>query len=101
MILRGFIKEIGETREWTNRDGDKRLSVKMTLQVPYMSKDGQEHSDELIGEMTLPNAELLGSLQTACDAKEKCEMHVGFSLSDWNGKKIQNIRVFNLTKLMI
>ena len=25
----------------------------------------------------------------------------GFNLSEWNGKKIQNIRVFSLTKLMM
>lgn len=37
----------------------------------------------------------------ACEAKEKCELHVGFNLSEWNGKKIQNIRVFSLTKLMM
>ena len=101
MILKGFIKEVGQTRDWTNKDGEKRQSVKLVLAIPYVSKDGQEHNDELMGEMNLPNADFLAGLKKTCDAREKCEFHVGFSLSDWNGKKIQNIRVFNLTKLMM
>lgn len=51
MILKGFIKEIGQTRGWTNKDGEARQSVKLTLAIPYMSKDGQEFKDELIAEM--------------------------------------------------
>ena len=70
MIIKGFIKEVGQTREWTNKDGESRQSVKLTLAVPFVSKDGQEHSDELLGEMNVH-------------------------------KKIQNIRVFSLTKLMV
>ena len=101
MIVKGFIKEVGQTRDWTNKNGEKRLSVKLTLTVPYVSKDGQEYYDELMGEMNLPNAELLEGLKRTCQAQEKCEMQVGFSLSDWNGKKIQNIKVYNLTKLMM
>lgn len=101
MIIRGFIKEVGQTREWTNKDGESRQSVKLTLAVPFVSKDGQEHSDELLGEMNVQTPEFMESLKKTCEAHEKCEMHVGFSLSDWQGKKIQNIRVFNLTKLMM
>ena len=101
MILQGFIKEVGQTRGWTNKDGESRQSVKLTLAIPYVSKDGQERNDELIGEMNLPNQEFLGSLTKACGDKEKCEFHVGFSLSEWNGKQIQNIRVYNITKLMM
>ena len=101
MITKGFIKEVGQTRDWTNKDGETRQSVKLTLAIPYMSKDGQEYNDELIGEMTLPNTEFLAGLTKACEAQEKCEFHLGFSLSEWNGRKIQNIRVFNLTKLLM
>ena len=101
MNFKGFITEIGQTRDWTNKDGEQRQSVKLTLAIPYVSKDGQEHNDELMGEMNLPNQEFMESLKKASEAKEKCEFHVGFSLSDWNGKKIQNIRVFNVTKLMM
>jgi hypothetical protein len=101
MFLKGFIKEVGQPRDWTDKNGEKRQSVKLTLDIPYMSKDGQEHFDELLGEMTLPNAEFAESLKKTCEAHERCELHVGFNLSDWNGKKIQNIRVFNATKLMM
>ncbi len=97
MIIKGFIKQVLESREWTNKDGEKRQSVKLILSIPYVSKDGQEHEDELMGEMNYGNEKFLEGLQKACDAHEKCEFQVGFSLSDWNGKKIQNIRVYNLT----
>ena len=101
MILKGFIKEVGQTRSWTNKDGEQRQSVKLTVAIPYLSKDGQERQDELIGEMSYGNPEFLTSLQRTCQAHETCEFQVGFSLSDWNGKKIQNIRVYNLTKPMM
>ena len=101
MILKGFIKEVGQARDWTDKNGETRQSVKLTLAIPYVGKDGQENCDELIGEMNLPNRDFMDGLSKTCEAHEKCEFHVAFSLSDWNGKKIQNIRVFNLTKLMI
>lgn len=101
MILKGFIKVVGQTRDWTNKDGEARQSVKLELAIPYVGKDGQEYYDELLGEMTVPNKEFLAVLKKACEARERCEMHVGFSLSEWQGKKIQNIRVYNLTKLMM
>ena len=101
MIFKGFIKEVGQTRSWTNKDGEQRQSVKLTVAIPYLSKDGQERQDELIGEMSYGNPEFLTSLQQTCQARETCEFQVGFSLSEWQGKKIQNIRVYNLTKPMI
>ena len=101
MIIKGFIKEIGQIRDWTNRDGEARRSVKLTLAVPYVSNDGQEHNDELMGEMSYGNTQFLESLKQTCEAQEKCEFQVGFSLSEWNGKKIQNIRVYNLKKMMM
>ena len=101
MIFKGFIKEVGQTRDWTDKNHENRQSVKLTLAMPYMSKDGHEHEDELIAEMTLPNQEFMAGLTKACEAHEKCEFQVGFSLSDWQGKKIQNIKVYNLTKLMM
>lgn len=100
MIIKGFIKEIGQTRDWTDKEGGKHQSVKLTLAVPYVSKEGQEHSDEMMGEMNVPNQEFMDGLRRACEAKEKCEMHVGFFLSEWQGKKIQNIRVFGITKMI-
>ena len=57
--------------------------------------------DELLAEMTLPNSEFMDGLMKTCKAHEKCEFQVGFFLSEWNEKKIQNIKVFNLTKLMM
>ena len=65
-----------------------------------MSRDGQEHYDELMGEMSFGNPEFLDSLKRTCEAGEKCEFHVGLFLSEWKEKRIQNIKVFNLSKLL-
>ena len=100
MSIRGFIKEVGQTRDWTNKEGEQRQSVKLTLQVPYLTKDGQERNDELMGEINYGNPEFLEGLKRTQQAHEKCEMTVGFSLSDWKGKLIQNIRVYNVTKMI-
>ena len=100
MIIRGFIKEVGQTRDWTTKEGEQRQSVKLTLQVPYLTKDGQERNDELMGEINYGNPEFLEGLKRTQQAHEKCEMTVGFSLSDWKGKLIQNIRVYNITKML-
>ena len=99
MIIRAFIKEVGQTRDWTTKEGEQRQSVKLTLQVPYLTKDGQERNDELMGEINYGNPEFLEGLKRTQQAHEKCEMTVGFSLSDWRGKLIQNIRVYNVTKM--
>ena len=101
MIIKGFIKEIGAVRDWTGKDGEERHSVRLTLAIPFVTKDGTERNDELMGEMNYGNPEFLEGLRKTCDAQEKCELQVGFSLSEWNGKKIQNIKVFNATKLLM
>ena len=101
MIFRGFIKEVGSVRNWTGKDGEQRNSVKLTLSIPYVSKDGSERDDELVGELNFGNPEFLEGLKKTSAAREKCEFQVGFSLSEWNGKKIQNIKVFNANKLLM
>lgn len=100
MIIRGFIKEVGQTRDWTTKDGEKRQSAKLTIQVPYLTKDGQERYDELIGEINYANNELLQGLRNTQAAHERCEMQVWFSLSNWEGKQIQNIRIYSITKML-
>ena len=100
MIIKGFIKEVGQTREWTTKEGDKRQSVKLTVEIPYTGKDGQEHQDELITELNVVNEGFLEGVKMAQQGHEKCEMQVGFHVSDWNGKKIQNIRLYGLTKMI-
>ncbi len=100
MIIKGFITEVGQSREWTTREGETKQSVQLTLQVPYVTRDGQERNDELQGEISYGNPQFLDSLRLAQQAHERCEMQVGFSLSEWKDRKIQNIRVYNVTKLL-
>lgn len=100
MIIKGFIGKVGQTRNWTNKDGEGRQSVNLTLSVPYVTKSGEERQDELMCEMNLPSAEFLESLKNTCDSHEKCEFQVGFHISIWEGRQIQNIRVYSVTKLL-
>ena len=101
MVIKGFIKEVGSVRDWTGKDGNLGHSVKLTLAVPYVTKDGTERNDELIGEMNFGNTEFLEGLKKTSAANERCEFQVGFSLSEWNGRKIQNIRVYNVSKMVM
>ena len=101
MIIKGFIAAVGQPREWSNNNGEKMQSTELTLAIPFVTRNGEERNDMLMGEMSFGNPDFLKVLQSTCDAHEKCEFQVGFYLSDWNGKKIQNIRVHNLTKLMM
>jgi len=100
MVLKGFIKEVGDGRSWLTKDGETRQSVKLIVAVPYVSKDGEERSDWLMGEIIVPNAEFVDELRRTCAAGERCEFQVGFRLSEWNGKKIQNIKVYGVTRVL-
>lgn len=100
MVLKGFIKEVSGGRSWLTKDGESRQSVKLTLAVPYVSKGGEERNDVLMAEVRVPSTEYADELRKTCSAGEKCEFQVGFYLSEWNGKMIQNIRVYNVTKTL-
>ena len=99
--VKGFIKEVGQTREWTDGKGEQCQSVNLVMAFPHMTKDGREQCDEMAGEMILPKDKSVEGVKKACEDHERCEIHLGFRLTDWNGKKIQNIRVYNITKLMM
>ena len=38
MVIKGFIKAVGQTREWPDKNGEKQQSVKLTLSVPIVTK---------------------------------------------------------------
>ena len=99
--IKGFIKNVGQARDWIDKNGEQRQSVNLVLSFPYVSKDGRELCDEMMGEMTLPKDKSVEGIIKACEDHEKCEIHVGFKLTDWKDKKIQNIVVYNITKLMM
>ena len=101
MIVKGFITEVGQKRSWNDKDGVEHLNVILFLALPYVKKNGEEQKDELSCEMTLPNEGFLETLRSTCQNHEKCEFQLKFNLSDWNGKKIQNIKLNNLTKIMM
>ena len=101
MIKRGYIKEVGQARDWTDKNGVKKQCVKLLMRIPCGPREGKEYSDEIVGEISFGNPEFLNSLKRICEAKEVCEFQLRFSLKDWKEKKIQNIRVFNLSKPLI
>lgn len=101
MITKGFIVAVGQPREWSNNNGEKMQSVELTIAIPFVTRNGEERNDMLIGEMSYQNADFLNVLRSTSEAHEKCELQIGFYLADWNGKKIQNIKIHNMTKLMM
>ena len=101
MLVRGILSEVGQPRDWTDKNGVKKQCVTLLMRIPCGAREGNEFFDEIMGEISFGNPEFLNSLKRICEAKEVCEFQLRFSLVDWNEKKIQNIRVFNLSKPLI
>lgn len=100
MICQGYIKEVGQTIDWTDKNGEKKQRVQLVMRIPCGAREGKEYSDEMIGDVYPRNPEFLESLKRTCEAGEKCEFQVRFSKVDWYEKKIQNITVSKITKLL-
>lgn len=98
MLVRGILSEVGQPWDWTDKNGVKQQCVKLLMRIPCGTREGNEYFDEIMGEVNIGNPEFLNSLKRTCEAGEKCEFQVRFSTADWKEKKIQNIRVFNITK---
>lgn len=100
MNLTGFIKNIGVPREWNTKENEKRFSYPVTISIPYIGKDGKEHSDELIGELSAGNPDYVQKLEEAKEASQRMEFQVGFSVRTWENKEFNNIRIYNIQILL-
>lgn len=101
MTCKGYITEVGQPWDWTVKNGVKQQCVKLVMRIPCGTREGNEYFDEIMGEVNIGNPEILDSLKRTCEAGEMCEFELIFSLVDWKGKIIQDIKVIRLAKPLI
>ena len=101
MILRGFIKEIGVPREWTSKKtGEKRWTYPILLSVPHVNAKGKEVEDEFIADHMAGNPDYIAKLQKLCEEKTRLELECTFSVRTYNGKKYQDVVLWNAVVLI-
>lgn len=100
MKLKGYLTRISEPRTWTTQQGETRYSYPVEISVPYLTSQGEERHDELMGEHVAGNPEYVNKLAEAMQQHAKMEFTCGFSIREWNGKRIGNMKISNIQMLM-
>lgn len=100
MEFQGFIKSIGEPRQWNTRDGQPMKSAPIVLQVPQVDSQGRDVSDDILGEVTYSNDAFLESLSENKKAGKRVSCSVRFAVREYQGRQFPNIRIGNVTVLI-
>ena len=100
MNIQGFIKEIGQPHSWQSKEGNTMNSYPIVVEVPFIGKDGKERADELIADHVIGNDEYLAKLQEAKQNRQRLEFSIGFNVREWQGKKFQSTKMFNVQIMM-
>lgn len=100
MNVQGYISKIGQPREWKTQQGEKRQSYPLEIKVPYLNSKGEEKNDELIGEHVAANPEYIQKLQEQMEKGTRMEFQLGFHIREWEGKRFQNIKIYNIQILL-
>ena len=98
MIKTGFIKSIGEPREWTTKEGEKRLTYPVKVSVPYVRNDGKPGEDILVCDHTCGNPDYVKQLQELMESQAELNLTISFSPREYNGKEFTNIKLTNITQ---
>ncbi len=75
-------------------------SYPIIVEVPFIGKDGKERADEIVAEHVIGNDDYLAKLQEAKQNRQRLEFSVGFSIREWQGKKFQSTKMFNVQIMM-
>ena len=100
MNVQGYISKIGEPRKWKTQQGEERQSYPLEIKVPYLNSRGEEKTDELIGEHVAANPEYIQKLQEQMEKGTRMEFQLGFHIREWEGKRFQNIKIYNIQILL-
>ena len=101
MIKQGFIKEIGEPRTFTDKDGNARHAYPVVCDFPYTTQNGKDATDELVADLYADNPEYIEQVRGIITQNRKCELTLYFSVSlDGKGRKWQRIKLSNITQLL-
>lgn len=100
MNVIGFIKEIGVPREWKTRENTQMYSYPIVIAVPYVDRNGTERSDEILGEMNAANADWVQKIEDIRMGNTRVNVTLGLSVNEWEGKKYQRIKVWDIQILL-
>lgn len=96
MNVQGFIKEIGVPRQWTTRENSTMYSYPLVIKIPFIDKQGTERSDEILAEMNAANPDYVEKISKLCLDKSRVTISLGLSVSEYQGKKYQRIKVYDI-----
>lgn len=104
MNLQGFIREIGTPRQWKTKENEPRETYPLIISVPFVGKDGKEHSDDFLAEINVGNKDYIENVRKHMENHDRMEFRVGFSIREWekDGKKsnFQKASVFDIQILI-
>ena len=101
MIKQGFIKEVGEPRTFTDKEGKLRSAYPVVCDFPYMTQSGKEVIDEIVAELYADNPAYVEQVKQLAQQNKRCELTIYLSVSmDSNGRKWQRIKLNNIKQTL-
>lgn len=98
MIKQGFIKAIGEPREWSTKEGEARFTYPVTVGIPYARQDGSMGEDELVCDHVAANPDYINQIKALMENSSECDLTISFSVREWNGKFFNNVRLNTISQ---
>ena len=98
MIKTGFIKKIGEPRDWQTKEGEARETYPVTVAIPYVRQDGTQGEDLMVCDHICGNPDYVKQLNELMESQAELDLTISFSLREYKGKEYTNIKLLNLSK---
>ena len=96
MNVQGFIKSIGVPREWETKEHSKMFSYPIVINIPFLDKQGNQRSDEIVGELNAANPDYIAKIDDLCKRQSRVDVALGLSVNEYQGKKYQRIKVWDI-----
>ena len=75
-------------------------SYPVLISVPYVDKNGTERSDEILGEMNAANPDWVQKIEELRKDATRVNVALGLSVNEWEGKKYQRIKIWDIQILL-
>jgi len=96
MNVQGFIKSIGVPREWETKEHSKMFSYPIVINIPFLDKQGNQRSDEIVGELNAANPDYIAKIDDLCKMQSRVDVALGLSVNEYQGKLYQRIKVWDI-----
>ena len=78
MIKTGFIKKIGEPRDWQTKEGEKRQTYPVTVAIPYVRQDGKQGEDLLVCDHICANPDYVKQLNELMESQAELDLTISY-----------------------